>query len=545
MKIKSMALAITAFLAVSIFVLGGKSFAVGGAGTQSTATTITALTDVKASATVADVDTAVQDFLNQYSINFSTTQVSDSSITANGLTDSDVNNAKNFGVELIEEWSKYTTTWVADSGLQTIYGVNSLKVGPPSPSQVRCASFNNPAKYMIYDVSCSGVDSIMRHDIHHEYAHYLEFNKFGAFAFDTATWNSYNTLGFSYGSGGASAYGNSGFVNYEHPQDGFVSAYSTSAIEEDQAEVYAYLFTTSDYQKLAGWIPGDSNLNNKVSRYKAFILSVDPTMDDTYFSAIHTYATANNTTIYPPYTGPGYQTVLPDGSGTIYTVYPANVDTTAGIAVGVVGDPNTKQILVLDGKIRGGFASFVEVLDGGTLMGTGLAEKGITVDSGGILAPGHSPGCMSSGDLIINGTYQAEIGGPVACSEYDQVKVTGTVDITGGTLDTILYNGYKPKAGEKYTIIDNDSNDAVTGTFSGLAEGATFNISGNVFKITYTGGDGNDVVLSVVSVPTTPNTGFALITASPVLTLLGTILASGGIFGIAQRSRRLPVRARR
>ena len=42
----------------------------------------------------------------------------------------------------------------------------------------------------------------------------------------------------------------------------------------------------------------------------------------------------------------------------------------------------------------------------------------------------------------------------------------------------------------------NDGSDAVSGTFAGLAQGATTDIGGNAFTISYVGGDGNDVVLT-------------------------------------------------
>ena len=44
-------------------------------------------------------------------------------------------------------------------------------------------------------------------------------------------------------------------------------------------------------------------------------------------------------------------------------------------------------------------------------------------------------------------------------------------------------------------IIDNDGADAVSGTFAGLAQGTRVNLGGLNLSITYTGGDGNDVVL--------------------------------------------------
>ena len=52
--------------------------------------------------------------------------------------------------------------------------------------------------------------------------------------------------------------------------------------------------------------------------------------------------------------------------------------------------------------------------------------------------------------------------------------------------------------GETFTIITNDGRDAIGGTFSGLPEGASLAINGLTFQISYVGGTGNDVVLTVV-----------------------------------------------
>jgi uncharacterized repeat protein (TIGR01451 family) len=47
-----------------------------------------------------------------------------------------------------------------------------------------------------------------------------------------------------------------------------------------------------------------------------------------------------------------------------------------------------------------------------------------------------------------------------------------------------------------FVLIANDGGDAITGTFAGLAEGATTTISGQTFSVSYIGGTGNDVVLT-------------------------------------------------
>jgi len=206
-------------------------------------------------------------------------------------------------------------------------------------------------------------------------------------------------------------------------------------------------------------------------------------------------------------------------------------DNQAAHTVGIAGN----TVLTIDGT-RGD----TTVGSGATLMGGGTVGA-LDVQSGGTVAPGHSPGCITSGNLVLNGAYNAEIGGTTACTEYDQLKVTGTVDITGATLNVSLFNGFKPAVGQKYTIIDNDASDAVTGTFAGLAQGATVTVGGYTLSVSYTGGDGNDVVLTVTG--GAPNTGFALIANNP---FVGTslILAAAGTIAFMARRQLKPAVAR-
>ncbi|MCC9609172.1 Ig-like domain-containing protein [Blastopirellula sp. JC732] len=118
-------------------------------------------------------------------------------------------------------------------------------------------------------------------------------------------------------------------------------------------------------------------------------------------------------------------------------------------------------------------------------------------DSGAILSAGFSPGIIASGDLslIAGSTLAVEfnnIGTPGA--DFDQYQVVGTVSLGGATLSlTGAATGLT--LGDKITIIDNDDTDAVTGTFAGLANGATVMLNGDDYRIFYDGGDGNDVVL--------------------------------------------------
>ena len=157
--------------------------------------------------------------------------------------------------------------------------------------------------------------------------------------------------------------------------------------------------------------------------------------------------------------------------------------------------------------------------------------------SSGTLAPGLSPGCLSSGNLSYSGgTLQIEIAGTTVCTEYDQQTVTGTVMLgSATTLDVSFLSSFVPALNDEFIIISNDDTDAVTGTFVGMADGSSFDVAGVTFEINYDGGDGNDVVLSAVSVPTTvtaPDTGAASLLTNPavaVAAMAGVLVMVGAL----------------
>src|SRR5207244_11486023 len=93
-------------------------------------------------------------------------------------------------------------------------------------------------------------------------------------------------------------------------------------------------------------------------------------------------------------------------------------------------------------------------------------------------------------------TFLVELNGTNVGTSYDQLNVIGTVNLANCALSISL--GYTPALGDVFTIIANDATDTVTGTFAALPEGARFITANTTFQITYAGGSGNDVVLTVV-----------------------------------------------
>lgn len=123
----------------------------------------------------------------------------------------------------------------------------------------------------------------------------------------------------------------------------------------------------------------------------------------------------------------------------------------------------------------------------------GDASDLVNVAGGGI-------GTVTTGGLTLLGGPQIsfQIDGTTAGVTYDQLVVNGGVDLGLGVSALNLLLGFTPTIGDSFVLVDNDAADAVLGTFSGLSEGASFTLAGFGFGITYAGGDGNDVVLSVL-----------------------------------------------
>src|SRR5262249_18589891 len=120
-------------------------------------------------------------------------------------------------------------------------------------------------------------------------------------------------------------------------------------------------------------------------------------------------------------------------------------------------------------------------------------------------------------------TFVVALNGAAAGSGYDQLKVTGTVDLHGSMLSPSL--GFAPAGGATFTIIT--STAPIVGTVAGLPEGTALTIGNRTFTITYAGGGGHDVVLTeagTVPAPTvsglSPSSGSEA--GGTVITITGT-----------------------
>jgi hypothetical protein len=171
----------------------------------------------------------------------------------------------------------------------------------------------------------------------------------------------------------------------------------------------------------------------------------------------------------------------------------------------------------------------VTVNNGGTLGGNGTITGPVQVDASGTISPGTttasgSTAVLNTGALTLasNSTFVADLVS-TALGSYDQLNVTGSVDITGSNLS--LRIGGILAVNDKFFIVVNDSVDPVLGVFS---QGAAVSSGGYTFLIDYADnfggtGVGNDISLTVTAIP-------------EASTWIGAALALGAV-AVAKRRR--------
>jgi fibronectin-binding autotransporter adhesin len=136
------------------------------------------------------------------------------------------------------------------------------------------------------------------------------------------------------------------------------------------------------------------------------------------------------------------------------------------------------------------------------LGGTGVTGTVTTNAAGASVSPGlpagtgSQPGILTTGSVNFNpGTFVVNINGTSPGTGYDVLNVNGTVNIAAGSTLTLVYAANTP-VGATFNILNNDGSDPIVGTFANFGQGAQFMLGGQLFQISYTGGDGNDIVLT-------------------------------------------------
>jgi autotransporter-associated beta strand protein len=166
----------------------------------------------------------------------------------------------------------------------------------------------------------------------------------------------------------------------------------------------------------------------------------------------------------------------------------------------VLGGANSYTGTVINGgvlAVNGLITGATTVNSTGTLSGSGVANGAITINAGGAIAPGNSPGTLLVASAVFNpGSFlNIELGGTVAGSQFDVLKVNGGLQLNGA-LNVSLINSFAPLFGQSFDILDWGS---LTGRFSSITLPAlSSGLAWNATKLYTTG------LLSVVDTDRVP-----------------------------------------
>ena len=146
--------------------------------------------------------------------------------------------------------------------------------------------------------------------------------------------------------------------------------------------------------------------------------------------------------------------------------------------------------------VNGAVAGRIDLAPGAMLQGTGSGAR--LVAAGGLFAPG--PG--GPGVFTVNGPVQmnaaTRFGVVIIGTSFSQLVTAGRPSLGGAELVSDVENQPPPPVGSVAMIVKNNSVQSVLGTFKNLPEGSTYTEDGVDFKVSYVGGDGNDVTLTAL-----------------------------------------------
>jgi hypothetical protein len=159
------------------------------------------------------------------------------------------------------------------------------------------------------------------------------------------------------------------------------------------------------------------------------------------------------------------------------------------------------------------------------------ATAGNVIINGGTIRPGDSgTGSANTGNLTFGAAATLDEGINAAIAGlFGSLHVTGAVNLGGAAL-SLSGSGGAVAPGNTFVIIDNDGADPVNGTFAGLPQGTTISNGpgGFNYTISYTGGSGNDVVLTAAA----PAVAGVPALDPKLLAALGVVLAAIAVFAM-------------
>ena len=256
--------------------------------------------------------------------------------------------------------------------------------------------------------------------------------------------------------------------------------------------------------------------------------------------------------------GPGRLIAHRDNEGTI--LVESSNNTSSRTPNGLYGNAHEPKLIKLDGDkpdekviVKKGETILlngsreVHVYEGGVINGN---ITGGDFNVYGVVSLGNnSPSKNTIGTFVLHdpGVYRVKI---LNKDHYDQIVAKDGVGLVNGRLDLTYLEGGVIKKGDTFTIIDNKTTYPIEGSamFKDLPEGAEVTVGGAIFKISYVGGDGNDVVLTALNdsvapkaskdskAPKAPNTGGEKLAVNLIGAIAGVASAAALLFVTKRKS---------
>lgn len=183
----------------------------------------------------------------------------------------------------VREFSLYPPDLVKRTGLRRVVFCRELAFAGQRRNAV--PDFRDDTLYL--DVQRGSYSTpYLRKVIHHEFFHIIDYCDDGMLYLDPS-WAALNGAGFTYGSGGRNAQeqGSTSVLTDRYP--GFLNHYSTTAVEEDKAEVFANMMVDPVYVERRA--ADDRVLSAKVGRMKKLLARFCPDVNDGFWERVRTH----------------------------------------------------------------------------------------------------------------------------------------------------------------------------------------------------------------------------------------------------------------
>jgi autotransporter-associated beta strand protein len=162
--------------------------------------------------------------------------------------------------------------------------------------------------------------------------------------------------------------------------------------------------------------------------------------------------------------------------------------------------------LVINNTTGSGTGTGAVQVNTGILAGNGTISGPVTVGTGSgtgaFLTPGMGASKATTLTILSAVTFKAD--GSYTCrlntkkTKADQLIANGVTIESGAQFAFKVTGDEQLRTGKSATIISNTAATPTSGTFANLPDGSTFTIGPNTFQVSYSGGDGNDLTLTVI-----------------------------------------------